>query len=494
MKFEFRFPNIVSLGLFALLQTGYARDYHLSNSGDNSADGSKTNPMQTLSRISELKLQPGDRVLLRSGQTFEGPLLLTAEDAGTAREPVSIMTWPPSADGRATINAGDGSGVLVADAAGIVICDLEIVGSGPASNFGSGVRFLNKLPDATRLNFVRIQRVKAHGFAGRTDRLKNVWQGKTYRVAEEGHGIGFGLGLTPDSSTSGYGDVLIEDCEVFENQHTGVIFEQPQSNPAHAYSNYDITLRRVKAHHNHGDSKFLDNHSGSGIFLNFTDQALIENCEAWENGGLCKSQIGGPVGIWIHASRNVIIRNCHSHHNRSQGKDGGGFDFDAGVSDSIIESCLAHDNAGAGLLVYSYPESPLQMSRNIARHNVFENNSLVADHGEICISSHGGIWDSSDSLTVENNIIFTNGKNPKSCAFKLGDSPSVPISGISIKNNVIVSRSGAPHVIGHPGKNLRWQENKWFATDPIQAPPYRYGSNSVFTAEEWKLSIEVDRK
>ena len=481
---------VATIGSLSLLTAAHAREIYLSADGDDVADGSKERPWRILGKINSMDLAPGDQVLLHAGHTFAGPLLLTAEDAGTAESPVSILTWPHDDTARAIINAGDGTGIHVINAAGINIRSLEIAGNGPGRNFGSGIRFVNDLPGATRLKFVSIQQVVAHGFAGRTDRLKTMWQGKEYRVAEEGHGIAFGFGVTPDDSASGYDDVLIEDCEVYENQHTGVNFEQPQKNPKRAYAHGNIMIRRVKAHHNLGDPEFVDNHSGSGIFLNFCDTALIEHCEAWENGALCKSNVGGPVGIWTHASRCVVIRHCHSHHNRSQTLDGGGFDFDAGVSDSTIEFCHANDNSGAGLLVYTYGEAPLRMAHNHARHNVFENNSLTANQGEVCINSHGGEWDASNSLLVENNLLIAHGENGKACAFKLGDNEGVGMTGILIRKNTMLSRAGAPFVRGFPGVSMRWQENQWLATDPISSPAFQYGLKPASTVSEWKVGVE----
>src|SRR5438105_14983365 len=78
-------------------------------------------------------------------------------------------------------------------------------------------------------------------------------------------------------------------------------------------------------------------HSGSGIILSDVSGGTIERCVAYNNGALCNSPGGGPVGIWTWDSSNITIQYNESYSNRTGATslDGGGFDFDAGVSNSL---------------------------------------------------------------------------------------------------------------------------------------------------------------
>ena len=108
------------------------------------------------------------------------------------------------------------------------------------------------------------------------------------------------------------------------------------------------------AENNPGDPTILTNHSGNGIVIGRVSKALIEYCEARYNGWDMPRKGNGPVGIWTWHADQVIIQFCVSHHNRSTGVDGGGFDFDGGVTNSILQYNYSHDNHGSGYLICQY--------------------------------------------------------------------------------------------------------------------------------------------
>ncbi len=71
--------KILKFGFCTLLLTmsfiGHAKDYYVSNDGDDNALGSSPEmSIQTLQKVNELNLKPGDRVLLKSGDIFTGTL------------------------------------------------------------------------------------------------------------------------------------------------------------------------------------------------------------------------------------------------------------------------------------------------------------------------------------------------------------------------------------------------------------------------------------
>ena len=106
-------------------------------------------------------LKPGDRLLFSGGNIFPGNLVLGADDAGTRERPVVVGSY---GWGRATIEAGLGTAVLVKDAGGVEIRDLVFAGANPTKNHGCGVAFVNTLPGNVRLDHVWIRNVEARGF------------------------------------------------------------------------------------------------------------------------------------------------------------------------------------------------------------------------------------------------------------------------------------------------------------------------------------------
>lgn len=367
---------LLFLGTFFLASPGFATDYYLRPTGnDTNAGTSPEQAWKTLDRASRARFQPGDRLLLEGGARFAGTLRLDEEDSGTSARPVTIGSF---GEGKAHILAGDGYGVLARNVAGIVIEDLVVSGSGPVTNNGAGVAVANNLSGGGKLAFVRIRRVEASGF-GRNE------SGKEF-IRPAGCGIFVG-GDPEDRGESGYRDVVIEDSRAFDNEYFGILIgssNYPPKNPSH-YANEDVTIRRCQAYDNPGDPSFLENHSGNGILLTHTDRGLIEHSQAWNNGTRCFAESGGPAGIWTWASNRVTIQYCESHHNKSPRKDGVGFDFDGGVTNSVMQYNYSHDNEGTGYLLYTHPGSPYRFENNVVRYCVSRNDGLYNHRAAIWI-------------------------------------------------------------------------------------------------------------
>jgi len=380
---------LLSAFLFALLvvtgcQTPSGRDYYFSPAGNDQSNGSAETPFQTLAKASSLSLNPGDRLLLQGGQRFTGTILLNASDAGTPEKPVHIGSY---GQGRAIIDAGAGSAISVMNAAGVEIADLVLVGAGAASSRGSGVSFTNTLGSRRKLNHIRVRNVEARGF------------GK--------EGI-FICGRAADGTASGFTDVLIEDCILRENLHTGIYvtgkWEAEWMKQPHAFAHGNVRVARCLAANNSGDPNSRgENRSGSGILLDSVDGAVIEYCEATGNGALNRSRHGGPVGIWCTISTNVAIQYCKSHKNRTcAGHDGGGFCLDGGVCNSVLQYNLSEDNAGSGFGLYEYPGAPPAFG-NAIRYNISRNDGRQNGYAGI------HVWDDARSLrdaAIHDNQVF----------------------------------------------------------------------------------------
>ncbi|MEO5897470.1 MAG: hypothetical protein ABIS06_17400 [Vicinamibacterales bacterium] len=96
--------------------------------------GSDSNPCntpaavcRTLARANQLKLSPGDRINLATGETFYGSLVLSA--SGRAGAPITVTTWD-SSGARATIAAGDGPGIAGNNVEHITIDRVTVTGAG----------------------------------------------------------------------------------------------------------------------------------------------------------------------------------------------------------------------------------------------------------------------------------------------------------------------------------------------------------------------------
>lgn len=345
-------------------QKTLAVTYYVSPSGNDSHSGtSAQTPWWTIDKVNAKDLNPGDKVLFQAGHDYPGNLLLTAEDAGTPKQPVIIGSYGA---GRARIKAGGNSGVTVLNAGGVKVENLIVMGEDYRTNVGSGIKIVNELPNNQKLEYIRVHNVEASGFGRR----------KPSEGFQRPNGCGIFMGgNASDKSKSGYKDVRITHCVTCRNEYYGILTTGYWQNDPNTYANSNVYVGYCKMYDNPGDPEYLKKHSGSGIRMGDVDGGMIEYCEAYNNGYNCNSRAGGPVGIWAVEANNVIIQRCESHHNRTGGRaDGGGFDFDGGTTDSVMQYNYSHDNDAYGYLICSFKNAPHTYNNNTIRYCISVND------------------------------------------------------------------------------------------------------------------------
>jgi hypothetical protein len=307
------------------------RTFFVRTNGDDDASGLREDQAwRSLERVNRQLLRPGDSVLLEAGASFRGSLQLDAADGGRSDAPIRIGSFGM---GRARIEAGAEHGIAIEDASGVIIERLEVHGDwrweAQAGNTGEGV----SVSSSERRAYLRLRELEISGF----------------KLA----GIGLHARPEDESKDSGYRDVEISDCELHDNGDFGLISDGPYVYDAPGYSHAELNVRRVVAHHNRGLSR-KGEHTGSGIVLSDVDGALIEHCIAHHNGELNDHENGGGYGIWAWDSNAVVIQINEAYANKTKTSDGGGFDLDGGVTDSIIQYNYSHDNQGAGYGAFQF--------------------------------------------------------------------------------------------------------------------------------------------
>ena len=110
----------------------------------------------------------------------------------------------------------------------------------------------------------------------------------------------------------------------------------------------------------------------------------------------------GPVGIWIWDCTDFIIQYCIAHDNKTNpvAADGGGFDFDGGVSNSIMQYNLSYNNEGCGYGLYEFGAAKA-WENNIIRYNISQDDGII-NGGAV------GIWKADGRGTMRNCEIYNN--------------------------------------------------------------------------------------
>jgi hypothetical protein len=395
---------LVLLGLSVSL---FGRDYYVSRSGNDANPGTIAQPWLTLGKASSAQLAPGDRLLLEAGKSFDGTLALDAHDAGMPDRPIIITSY---GNGRAVINAGNGTALSLAACRHVVVSELSLRGSGrKAGNAGSGALL-------TRVEGVELRQIDVSGFRSS------------------------GIEIT------GSRDVRLTHIHAFSNGFAGIASHGEMS--SNLYVGYSL------AENNPGDPTIKTNHSGNGIVIGKVDGALIEYCEARYNGWDMPRKGNGPVGIWTWESNQVIIQYCVAHHNRSTGIDGGGFDFDGGVKNSILQYNYSHNNHGSGYLICQYSGASA-FRNNIVRYNISQDDGLTNHNAGIHVWVGGPGMESTE---VYNNTIF----NSKGAAVSFGVARDYrgPLPDITFRNNIFVA--GEAQIEGGAEKG-RFEGNLYWA-------------------------------
>ncbi len=359
-----------------------ATDFFVSPRGDDTGPGSgETDAWQSLDRVNrhlrDTGLRPGDRILLQGGARFAGNLVLAEAGGGTRDQPVVVGSY---GNGAAILDAGSGTGILVRETPWVTVSDLEITASG--TNDGDGIRFDRIRTTGQRVEGASVLRCRIHGFA---------WHGVMVDASQRDHG---------------YTGVWIADTWAVSNRYAGiqVYGGNPAGRTHHPHSN--ITIENCVAAFNPGDPEQLGHHSGSGIFVDGAERVLIRSCLATGNGGECRSERGGPVGIWIHACRSARIERCESYRNRSLLRDGGGFDIDGGCEDAILRWNYSHENEGPGLMVYSYTGAPYSDRGSRVYGNIsWHDGRRASGYAGLQLGAEEGCR--LQDLRVENNTVFS---------------------------------------------------------------------------------------
>ena len=419
-----------------------AADFYVSQDGDDGRDGlSAAHSWRSLTRVPTASLKPGDRVLLRAGDTFHGSLTLTA--SGTSTAAITVASY---GDGRATVvPPPDCDAIQIFDASHLVIRDLTLIGPGVAAGTsGNGVHLR---AEKTRNVGIVLRAIGCHNFPSR------------------------GINLSCATVTAGFDDVLIERAECSGSGEAGMGSWGPAQGDS--YSFHRVIVIDSIFHGNRGRPAKRDNHSGNGIILGDCQDSRIERCAAWGNGDLCNSPVGGPVGIWLCESNRSVIRGCVSFHNRTGENipDGGGFDIDGGSTGCVIENCLSWRNDGAGYLVCQYGGArPLR--NNIIRDCWSIGDGRGKNNGAVFV-----VGDLENTLVANCTLIVDPSPTAAACWRVLGDTRQ-----LEIRNNLHISVNDAPFYPDANSKGVTFAGNRWSSATKTVCSPHDALTTSTITA------------
>jgi len=434
--------------------------YYVSPTGNDSYAGtSVTKPWKTISKVNSKTFSAGDRILFRGGAVFRGNLSFTAADRGTAAAPIVIGSYQT---GRATLDGGTGTALSLYNTSGFEIRNLNLVGSGPATNTGNGISVYADLPGGVKLPYLRIDRVDAGGFGQ------------------------FGIAIGSWNGTTGFTDVRVTNATVHGNALAGITTYAQVP-----YTHRNFYFGHLRAYSNSGVAGLAGN-SGSGITMGGVIGGVIERSVAYGNGWLCNAP-EGPVGIWSYDSDSVLIQHNESYGNRTNGPaDGGGFDLDQNTRNSTLQYNYSHGNDGPGFLLAHAP-SNTNHSGNTVRYNVSQNDGRKNSAAAVVI------WGRTIGAEIYNNSIYVapaaTGR-PRAIEVFNTTIETQDVQQVHIRDNIFYAAGGLQVLSVSADQlngaiDLRFEGNDYFAGGP--APTVAWGNATYAGLAAWRTATGQER-
>ena len=301
--------------------------YYFDSAGGNNENSgiSAGEPFQSLSKIKQLKMRPGDKILLKSGAVFTEQLFFSGK--GDLLNPVVIGKY----GGEALPHIkGDGktAAVYILNSEYFVLRDLEISNQGetPVEGLNGVLIELNNFGVAKN---IVVENLFVHDVTGSL-------------VKEKGGGNAIHFvnyhDNQPDSLLSCFDGLLVQNCHVKDSQRNGIMMWGNWIR-SKWFPSRNVVIR----------NNLIEGVPGDGIVPVGCESPLVEyNIMRDCPGTLPASE--ACDGIWPWSCDNAVIQfNIVDGHKSVV--DGYGFDSDWNSTNSVFQYNLSMNNDGGFMLI-----------------------------------------------------------------------------------------------------------------------------------------------
>ncbi|MET9735448.1 right-handed parallel beta-helix repeat-containing protein [Streptomyces sp. NPDC006458] len=372
--------------------------YYVSASGgsDQNSGTSANSPWKSLAKVSATTFQPGDSILLKAGDSWNGQIW--PKGSGADGAPIQINQY--GTGGKPQIK---GAGT-VADAVKLwnqqywEIHNLDVSNNAPATstpgaNLGDFRGIHVGGDNGQRLNHFVIDSVDVHDVTGEIrwiygygkPSLPGISWGNGWDRSKNTGGIVFNTTVqniaSPPSTATVLNDVTIENSAIRNTSFAGIVFKQytgdaPGAVPTGWGSRTTAT-----------DPKFtpFTQVTVQNSYLTQTGTTYGANgmyLTGIRNGLVQRNLVDrvGTSGIELFATDQVVVQynEVTGTQLRSGGVDANGIDTDIATTGSIVQYNYLHDNVEGYLACACLDEATFGDA--VFRYNVVANNSLAGIH------------------------------------------------------------------------------------------------------------------
>ncbi|WP_310560575.1 right-handed parallel beta-helix repeat-containing protein [Flavobacterium sp.] len=317
-------------------QTIIAKDYyvHPTYGNDLNSGESKKNAFKTLARITQIKLLPGDRIVLAAGQLFLESLSLINQN-GNLQNPIVItaIDWDvTNSKTNAIIDfRSQANGILIEDCSYITISNITLTGNGYVKKDESLKMRCGILLTSNKSKLVEhilIQNIYIHdvyyenpGFVRGKEEVKSANGTQKY---------GWGIRLINNNFENTIENVTIENCHVNSVCHTGIKLSGNKKN-----------IKKVQLLNN-----TIENTGGPGIQMSEVESVYVSKNNVSHSGCNDDSRKWGRgSGLWTWGSSNVLIEKNKFIYANGPG-DSAGAHIDYNCDNIVLQYNVSAYNAG----------------------------------------------------------------------------------------------------------------------------------------------------
>jgi hypothetical protein len=309
-----------------------------SKKGSDSNSGlSKDKPFKTLSKLQNINVMAGDKILIASGNVFKGSLILKNIE-GTSEDPIIISSYGKGA--KPLINAkGYLNGILLENCSFIEIKNISITAEGKTSNkdkstegdMRCGIK-INISKDGN-YSHIHIKNIDIYNIFFENTGVKRSEE--EVRTANGTQKYGFGIRIFNNHKNSQLSNIKISNCKIRNVSHTGIKFTASRrSDLGYGVKNIEISGNKIL--YTGGPGIQMSGISDCIVSKNTVDHSGSNNdARKWGRGS----------GLWTWGSNNILIEH-NKFLNANGPGDSAGAHIDFNCSNVIMQYNLSVNNAG----------------------------------------------------------------------------------------------------------------------------------------------------
>ena len=395
-----------------------AATYYVDPKGADSNNGlSKNHAWKTLDKVNSVKFLPGDKILFKSGATWNGQL--HPQGNGNENQPIAISKYggkiKPLINGNGTANYVRNSGtVMLINQHDWIIKNLEVTNySTTVHSQRSGILVINNTN--TPEKNITITRNFVHDVNSDTQ-VDHAWK-------VTGGIILIGINEDLNGKINKSKNFGFQNVSVTNNQVKNVATAGIRNKTTMLYSNGSESYPKLNKNINY-ENNTVDNVFGDGMIISeVASEGTVKNnvvnkfCNANTNYNY--------AGLWVMSSDNVVVEGNEVANGMYGSNDGTAFDIDLNCKNVIVQHNYSHDNARGTVLFMNYSRNGV-FRYNVSINDGWDNNKLISYLPDV----------DTEKVDIYNNLFITNPNTAE--IFKTSSQNRA----LKFVNNVIVSKSG----------------------------------------------------